>query len=156
MRFIELSKARIQIFPCYSPWRKVSVLRHSHWCLLFPGVEGQKWTDAGPHLGCKNLGHRASKKCACPTRLAYTTVDAYIGKLRAIFIEVGRAGDWNNSLAHGNPASAPKVKQSLKAVTEEQLVARVTLARTSYWASTSVARPVRLSPFYFGPRSSIL
>ena len=59
-------------------------------------------------------------------RLAYTTIDSYIGKLRAIFSEAGRQGDWNRTLLIGNPASDNLVKQYLKAVTEEQLQSRIT------------------------------
>ena len=55
-----------------------------------------------------------------------TTVDSYIGKLRSIFSEVGRQGNWNRTLLIGNPASDSLVKQYLKAVTEEQLQSRIT------------------------------
>ena len=64
--------------------------------------------------------------CSCPLRLAYTTVDSYIGKLRSLFSELGRQGDWNRSLLLGNPAADNLLKDYLKAVTEEQLQARIT------------------------------
>lgn len=76
--------------------------------------------------GCPFLGRRGVSSCECPLRLSYSTVDSYIGKLRAIFNKAGRSGDWECSLQLGNPASAFKVKQFLKCVTEEQLRARVT------------------------------
>lgn len=73
-----------------------------------------------PHLGLPN-----SSPCQCPLRLAYSTVDSYIGKLRSIFSDFGRQGDWNRTLL-GNPAASLKVKQYLKEATAEQLRARIT------------------------------
>ena len=64
--------------------------------------------------------------CKCPKRLAFKTVDSYIGKLRAIFKETGRCGEWNSMLGLGNPAASPEVQKYLKASTEEQLQARIT------------------------------
>ena len=54
------------------------------------------------------------------------TVDSYIGKLRAIFKDAGREGDWNTALSLGNPAASAEVKAYLKAFTSEQLQAAVT------------------------------
>lgn len=53
-------------------------------------------------------------------------MDSYIGKVRSIFNEMGRQGDWNRTLLIGNPASDDLVKQYLKSVTQEQLQARIT------------------------------
>ena len=55
--------------------------------------------------GCLHLGQRGIFSCQCPLRLAYSTVDSYIGKLRSIFSDIGRQGDWNRTLFLGNPAS---------------------------------------------------
>ena len=55
--------------------------------------------------GCLHLGQRGIFSCQCPLRLAYSTVDSYIGKLRSIFSDIGRQGDWNRTLLLGNPAS---------------------------------------------------
>ena len=76
--------------------------------------------------GCVHIGKPSLQACNCPKRLAYGTVDSYIGKLRAIFHDAGRRGEWASNLSLGNPASAPCVKNYLKAVTEEQLQARIT------------------------------
>ena len=57
---------------------------------------------------------------------SYATVDSYIGKLRAIFKEAGRDGDWNGALGLGNPAAFAEVKAYFKAFTSEQLQAAVT------------------------------
>ena len=53
-------------------------------------------------------------------------MDSYIGKLRSIFAEAGRQGDWNRTLLPGNPATDDLVTIYLKQVTVEQLLARVT------------------------------
>lgn len=79
------------------------------------------------HLpSCHLFGSKSATHCPCPSRLAAGTVDNIIGKLRSLFIDVGRGGEWNNLLGIGNPASHKSVKQYLKLVQEEQAVARVT------------------------------
>ena len=76
--------------------------------------------------GCSDSHLQSTAKCKCPKRLAFKTVDSYIGKLRAIFKETGRCGEWNSMLGLGNPAVSPEVQKYLKASTEEQLQARIT------------------------------
>lgn len=76
--------------------------------------------------GCPFLGQHGIHECACAIRLSYSTVDSYIGKLRAIFNQMGRSGEWHSPLALGNPAASLEVKQYLKSVTEEQLRALIT------------------------------
>ena len=49
--------------------------------------ETQVHDSACPHLGQRGEG---SFSCQCPFRLAYTTVDSYIGKLRSIFSDIRR------------------------------------------------------------------
>lgn len=69
---------------------------------------------------------RGSLSCQCPFRLAYSTVDSYIGKLRSIFTDIGRQGDWSRTLLLGNPATDILVKQLyLKEATAEQLQGRI-------------------------------
>ena len=58
-------------------------------------------------------------------RLAAGMVDSYIGKLRAIFASIGRAGSATDSPRVGNPAAHPIVKQYLISMREEQAQARV-------------------------------
>ena len=60
----------------------------------------------------------------CPKRLATKSIDNLIGKLRSIFIEAGRSGEWNDLLDVGNPAAHHQVKQYLKLVSEEQAEAQ--------------------------------
>ena len=80
-----------------------------------------------PHSnGCPYTGQRGVFSCHCPRCLSYNTVDSYIGKLRSIFSDAGRQGDWKRSLHLGNPASDEHVTLYLKQVTAEQLQAHVT------------------------------
>ena len=76
--------------------------------------------------GCSDSHLQSTAKCKCPKRLAFKTVDSYIGKLRAIFKETGRCGEWNSMLGLSNPAALPEVQKYLKATTEEQLQASIT------------------------------
>ena len=74
---------------------------------------------------CQYFGVAEPSSCNCPKRLAAKTVDNLIGKLRSIFIEAGRSGEWNVLLDVGNPAAHHQVKQYLKLVSDEQAEARV-------------------------------
>ena len=56
-------------------------------------------------------------------RLAAGSVDSLIGKLRSIFKEYERVGDWDERLGLGNPATARLVHRYLKFVKEEQAAA---------------------------------
>lgn len=58
---------------------------------------------------CPNLGKHHVPDCGFPTRLSFATVDSYTGKLRAIFKDAGREGDWKTALALGNPAASAAV-----------------------------------------------
>ncbi|KAK3698766.1 hypothetical protein QZH41_014521 [Actinostola sp. cb2023] len=74
---------------------------------------------------CPWFGSRSPDQCLCPARLAAGTVDSVIGKLRSLFADLGRGGEWNDLLGMGNPASHKTVKQYLKSIQEEQAIARV-------------------------------
>ena len=91
--------------------------------LVFKDAKGksQPHRNGFPHIGKKGLF-----SCRCPRRLACSTVESYIGKLRSIFAEAGRQEDWNRTLLLSNPATVLLVKVYLKQVTAEQLQARVT------------------------------
>jgi hypothetical protein len=89
------------------------------------------WKDQGGrtivhHKECPFLGQKEHTFCSCPSRLANGTVDALIGKLRAIFTKNGRSGEWDSRLIVGNPASALVMKEYLDNIRSEQLQARVT------------------------------
>lgn len=75
---------------------------------------------------CSFLGHKGPSNCACAIRLAFGTVDSMIGKLRAIFSQNNRVGEWDPMLGIGNPASGLVIKQYLSSVRSEQLQARAT------------------------------
>ena len=76
--------------------------------------------------GCRHRGLKGPFQCGCPTRLTAGTVDSMIGKLRAIFQEQDRAGDWESGFGLGNPAASLLVRKYLKHIREEQAAARVT------------------------------
>ena len=66
------------------------------------------------------LGKHKVHSCGFPVRLSYATVDSYIGKLRTIFKDARREGDWNTALSLGNPAASAEIKAYLKAFTAKQ------------------------------------
>ena len=66
------------------------------------------------NIGCPHFGQRGSFPCKYPLWLAYSTVDWYISKLRSIFSDIGRLGDWYRTLLIGNPASDLLVSNTLK------------------------------------------
>ncbi len=61
----------------------------------------------------------------CPTTLPSKSVDSLIGKVRAIFRDAGRTGEWNPATCSGNPASASLMKRHLKCIVAEQTAAEV-------------------------------
>ena len=63
---------------------------------------------------CPDATSQSQHNCNCPTRLAFKTIDSYIG-------EVGCTGPWNTVLGFGNPTDSLEVRKYLKAATEEQL-----------------------------------
>ena len=69
---------------------------------------------------CEFRGLPGRKGCDCPRSLAAKSVDTLIGKIRAIFRDMGRSGDWNPVLLTGNPAASHILKRHLQAVTLEQ------------------------------------
>jgi len=75
-------------------------------------------------MECLFLGQRGIFSCGCPVRLAFGTVDSLLGKLRAIFNENGRRGDWDPRLLVGNPATDISLKRYEKVVSAEQLQAK--------------------------------
>ena len=64
----------------------------------------------------------------CPRRLAFKTVDSYIGQLQAILRDhLEATGTTITDTLMPNLAAHPSVKRYLKVMTEEQLSARATL-----------------------------
>ncbi len=62
--------------------------------------------------------------CQCLKVLSAGTVDNNIGKLRAIFKDMGRGVAWNDDLQTGNPAAHHTVNRYKSLVLEEQTIAR--------------------------------
>lgn len=77
-----------------------------------------------PH--CNFRGMPGNRTCGCPKTMAAKSVDSLIGRLRAIFRDMERTGDWNPVTGTGNPASSPILKRHLKSVQIEQAAAEVT------------------------------
>lgn len=75
---------------------------------------------------CPLFGSKKAENCSYPSSLAAGTVANLIGKLRSLFLESGRGGEWNDLLGVGNPASHHSVRQYLVLIREEQARARVT------------------------------
>ena len=68
---------------------------------------------------------KTTSSCSCPRRLAFKTVDSYIGQLRAILRDhLETTGTTISDTITPNPAAHSAVKRYLKAMTEEQLNAR--------------------------------
>ena len=86
--------------------------------------------DSNTHVHrdtCQNQGTTSKTPSSreCPWRLAFKTVNSYIGQLRAIrrdHLETTSLSTTEDPVP--NPAAHPAVKQHLKEVTEEQLKAR--------------------------------
>lgn len=76
-------------------------------------------------LSCPHRGLKGSFSCNCPLRLAAGTVDSLVGKLRTIFKDNDRGGDWESGFGLGNPVASLLVKKYLKCVKEEQAAAGV-------------------------------
>ena len=87
---------------------------------------------------CIFLGEGGKQDCMCPFRLSSGTVDSLIGKLRSIFSNNGRSGDWDVKLGYGNPAASPEVKRYLKAVKEKQ--------------ARALVRPQQAKPIFAGDK----
>ena len=85
--------------------------------LVFKERKGRTQMHAG---NCYFRGQTGKKSCECPITLAAKSVDSSIGKLRAIFRDMGRSGEWNPVLLTGNPAASHVMKRHLQSVTLEQ------------------------------------
>lgn len=93
-------------------------------------------------MGCGFKGRHGFFTCGCPLRCSVGYVDSLIGKLRAIFRDIGRGTEWSDSLRVGNPACAPLVKRYLRAVSLEQ--------------SASAVVPKKATPLFIDKLSCVL
>lgn len=92
-------------------------------CLVWKDKAGRtKVHDAQ----CTMIGRKGQQNCMYQTRLAFGTVDSMIGKLRTIFAQHDRVGEWDTLLSIGNPANSIIVKRYLSSIKAEQLQARST------------------------------
>ena len=80
--------------------------------------------ESCPHQGSNS---KQLLPCECPRRLAFKTVDSYLGQLRAIMRDyLESTGLTASEVQASNPVAHAAVKRYLKGVTEEQLQARAT------------------------------
>lgn len=78
------------------------------------------------HSGnCRFLEKHGLQACNCPRTLAYKSVDSLLGKIRALFRDEGRSGEWNQMLLTGNPAASHLLKRHVQAVSQEQASASI-------------------------------
>jgi hypothetical protein len=69
--------------------------------------------------------------CLCPRTLAFKSVDYLLGKIRALFRDEWRSGEWNPMLLTANPAASNILKTHLQAVTQEQVNATVSIKQAT-------------------------
>ena len=96
-------------FPTLKPF-----FGHTSGCLTFLVFKDRHGKTVVHIIGCPFASSQSPSACACPKRLAFKTVDSYIGKIRAIFNELGRSRDWNTMLGFGNPGASFEVRSYLK------------------------------------------
>ena len=72
-----------------------------------------------------------STKLSLSENLAFKSVDSLVGKIRALFRDEGRSGEWNPMLLTGNPAASHILKKLLQAVTQEQVNAKVSIKQAT-------------------------
>lgn len=75
---------------------------------------------------CEHLGSHGLKKCGCPRRLAWGTVESTVGQVRALLQKLGRGDSWDEARGQGNPAYAQSVSDYLKVTKQEMSAAHVT------------------------------
>ena len=74
---------------------------------------------------CEYRGSPGKTACGCPCTMAFKSEYSLVGKIRAIFRDNGRSGDWNQILGSGNPAAAPLLKRHLQCISAEQASANM-------------------------------
>ena len=83
------------------------------------------------NTSCHFRGTHGLKSCECPRTLAYKSVDSLLGKIRALFRDEGRSGEWNAMLLTGNPASSHLLKRHQQAVSQEQAGANISVKQAT-------------------------
>ncbi|CAC5361180.1 unnamed protein product [Mytilus coruscus] len=69
--------------------------------------------------------------CKCPRTLASRSVDSLLGKIRALFRDEGRSGEWNPMLLTGNPAASHLLKKHLQVINQEQANASISVKQAT-------------------------
>ena len=95
---------------------------HNHCCATSVQQNGKTQLHVPQ---CTYSGISGKQKCECPRSLAAKTVDSITGKIRTIFRDIGRSGEWNSVLLAGNPAGSQLMKRHLHPILSEQAAADV-------------------------------
>lgn len=109
---------------CLSPPRTIydCTPEHVRYFLVWKDSQGRTKVHK---MGCPFRGSQQKSDCGCPIYMAAGTMDSLIGKIRAIFRDLGKGSDWNGVDGTGNPAAAPLIKLHLKTIRREQAEALV-------------------------------
>ncbi|CAC5395697.1 unnamed protein product [Mytilus coruscus] len=67
----------------------------------------------------------------CPRTLASKSVDFLLGKIRALFRDEGRSGEWNPMFLMGNPAASHLLKKHLQVINQEQTNASISVKQAT-------------------------
>lgn len=78
-------------------------------------------------ISCPLRTKHGLQTCQCPRTLASKSVDSLLGKIRALFRDEGRSGEWNPMLLTGNPAASHLLKKHLQVINQEQANANISV-----------------------------
>lgn len=89
-------------------------------------------------VGCPHCGLTCPSQCGCPHWLAAGSIDSLTGKLKTIFKENDRAGDWEERLGLGNPAASLLVRkyQQLLVLPQNRLPPYSWINWQGYWTTS--------------------
>ena len=93
------------------------------------GISQRKNQNLRPSL--QIVRNQTSWSLFMSTTLSAETVDNIIGKLRALFVDLGRGREWNELLGIRNPASHHSIRQYVTSIREEKAQARVIVVTQS-------------------------
>ena len=84
--------------------------------------KGQTWVHKD---NCAAWGVRNNPGCACPKRMAYSSLRTQRYQLQGYLRDQGLVAPWNASTGTGNPCNSPYVQRYLDLISEEQCAAGV-------------------------------
>ena len=69
---------------------------------------------------CLFRGTHGKQDCQCKVTMSHKSVDSLVGKLRAIFRDMGRTGEWSDITRQGNPMTCRIFQKHIAAMKQEQ------------------------------------